>query len=155
MTEDIDDDIPEVASATIPSTRQQLYLRYFTAILIDLTVLNLFDEYWNLVTLDSFTISMLAAILLQVLLKLTLAIEHRIAHFFHGKPGIGARLLRGLSAWLVLFGSKFAMLAAINVAFGPDVVLGGPYHGVVAFIVLVVTMLVAEELIVRFYRRLS
>ena len=32
-----------VASAEIPSNRQRLFLRYFTAILIDLVVLNLFE----------------------------------------------------------------------------------------------------------------
>jgi len=35
--------------------RQQLFIRYFTAILIDLTVLNLFDEYWDNVVIESFT----------------------------------------------------------------------------------------------------
>jgi hypothetical protein len=65
------------ASARIPSTKQLLFLRYFTAILIDLAVLNLFDEYWEHVVIDSFTISLIAALLLQVLLKITLALEHR------------------------------------------------------------------------------
>jgi len=57
---------PEIAGTY--NARQQLFIRYFTAILIDLTVLNLFDEYWEYVEIDSFTISLLAALLLQVLL---------------------------------------------------------------------------------------
>jgi hypothetical protein len=70
------------ASARIPSTKQSLFLRYFTAILIDLAVLNLFDEYWEHVVIDSFTISLVAALLLQVLLKITLALEHLVADFW-------------------------------------------------------------------------
>jgi hypothetical protein len=66
-----------------------------------------------------------------------------------------AKFMRIFSAWLVLFGSKFVILAAINLAFGDDVSFGGPFHGIVAFIVVVVVMLVAEEAMVRFYRRLG
>ena len=155
MIDNSAEEIPEVASAQTPTGKQQLFLRYFTAILIDLTVLNLFDEYWDWVTVESFTISVLVAILLQILLKLTLALEHRVAAHFQARPGMSARIMRGLSAWLILFGSKFVMLFAIDVIFGSRILFGGPYHGVVTFIVLVITMLIAEELLVRFYRRLS
>ena len=38
------------ASAEMPTDRQRLFLRYFTGVLIDLVVLNLFDEYSDKVT---------------------------------------------------------------------------------------------------------
>jgi len=139
------------ASATIPSTRQLLFLRYFTAILIDLAVLNLFDEYWEHVVIDSFTISLVAALLLQVLLKVTLALEHRVADFFKARTGGMAKFMRYFSAWAILFGSKFVILEVVNRIFGKDVYFGGPLHGVLAFIAVIVVMLVAEEFIVRFY----
>ena len=44
---------------------------------------------------------------------------------------------------------------AIDIAFGADVEFSGPAHGVVAFIVVVVVMLTAEEIAVRIYRRLG
>jgi hypothetical protein len=145
----------EVASAETPTTRQRLFVRYLTAILIDLLVLNLFVEFWQHVAIDSFSVSLLAAILLQVLLKLTLSLEHWVAGYFTARTGGLWKFLRIFSAWLILFGSKFVMLGAINFAFGDAVFFGGPLHGVVAFIVVVVAMLVAEELVVRFYRRLD
>ena len=144
-----------VASAETPTTKQRLFVRYLTAILIDLLVLNLFVEYWQHVTIDSFSLSLLAAVLLQVLLKLTLTLEHRVGGYFSSKSGALWKSLRIFSAWLILFGSKFVMLGAIKLAFGDEVRFSGPLHGVVAFIVVVVTMLVAEELVVRFYRRLD
>jgi hypothetical protein len=147
--------IPGVALTETISNRQKLFLRYLTAILIDLTVLNLFDEYWNLVSVESFTISVLAAILLQVLLQATLAVEHRVAAFFNSKSGGLAKFLRFFCAWLVLFGSKFVMLGAIDFAFGDEVTFAGPAHGVVAFIAVIAAMLAAEELAVRIYRRLA
>jgi hypothetical protein len=146
---------PDLASAEALSTNQRLFLRYFTAILIDLVVLNVFAEYWHHVTIHSFTISLCAAVLLQVLLKLTLAIEHRVADYFNSKGGTKARAMRFVSACAILFLSKFVILGAINFAFGDSIVFSGPLHGVVAFIVVVVVMLAAEEAIVRFYNRLS
>ena len=135
--------------------RQQLFVRYFTAILIDLTVLNLFDEYWDNVVIESFTISLLAALLLQVLLQITLKIEHHIAAFFKAKTGAAAKVMRVLSAWAVLFGSKLVILEAINIVFGDQVLFKGPYHGIVAFIVVIVVMLAAEIIVLRFNKRLG
>jgi hypothetical protein len=143
------------ATAEKPTDRQRLFVRYFTGILIDLVVLNLFAEYWDAVSVESFTISLLAAILLQILLKLTIAIEHRVAMFFNARPGGFMRFMRFFSAWLVLFGSKFAILEAIALVFQDTVRFEGPFHGIVALIAVVVAMLIAEEAIVRLYRRLA
>ena len=142
-------------TAEAPSNKQRLFVRYFTAILIDLVVLNLFAEYWKNVFIDTFTTSLLAAIVLQVLLKLTVAIEHRIAAFFNARSGGLMKFLRFFCAWLVLFGSKFVILEAIAQLFGDDVRFYGAFHGVVALIVVIVAMLVAEEAIVRLYRKLG
>ena len=132
-----------------------MFLRYFTAILVDLVVLNVLAEYWTRVVVDSFTISLFTAVLLQVLLKLTLAIEHRIAAYFKSKEGAAARVLRFLAAWAVLFASKLVILAVVDFAFGEWIHFNGPNHGLLAFIGVVVAMLAAEEGFVRFYRRLA
>lgn len=146
---------PEVASALTPTSRQQYFLRYFTAILTDLVVLNLFDEYWSRVHIESFTVSLLAAILLQILLQATLHLEHRVDRFFRARHGLQFEVLRWTGRWLVLFVSKFVILYALEFAFGDGVHFAGAAHGVLAFIVVVVSMLAAEELLVRFYRRLG
>ena len=140
--------------AQTPSNRQRLFLRYFTAILIDLVVLNLFVEYSENVAVDSFTVTLFAALLLQILLKLTLAIEHRVAAYFKAKQGGLARFMRFFSAWVLLFGSKFVILEAIDIVFGDSLRFLGALHGLVTLIVVIVAMLLAEELILRFYRRL-
>jgi hypothetical protein len=144
------------ASAEMPSDRQRLFLRYFTGVLIDLVVLNLFNEYSDKVRVDSFTISLLAAILLQALLKATIAVEHQVALYFKSRPaGRFNTFLRFFGAWLVLFGSKFVILEALSFAFGDSVRFEGAFHGLVWLIIVVVVMLVAEELIVRLYRRIA
>jgi len=138
-----------------PSLRQRVFLRYLTATLVDLVVLGLFVEYWEYVSADSFTVILLAAIVLQVLLKLTIVVEHRVAAFFNARPGGFARFMRFLSAWLVLFGSKFVILEALVFAFGNRLKFSGPFHGIVALIVVVVVMLVVEAVLVKIYRRLG
>ncbi len=149
------EDFAGVALAETPNNRQRLYVRYFTAILIDLAVLNLFAEHWERVQVNSFTLSLLAAILLQLLLKATLAVEHRVAAYFHDKAGLGWKAGRLLSAWSILFLSKFVMLWVINFSFGDSIHFAGPHHGVLAFIVVIVVMLLAEEVFVRLYRKLA
>jgi hypothetical protein len=139
-----------------PSSRQRAFFRYLTATLVDLAVLNLFIEYWReYVAADSFSITLLAAAVLQVLLKLTIALEHRLAAFFNARQGGFAKFMRFFTAWLVLFGSKFVILEALILAFGDRLRFGGPFHGIVALIVVVVVMLVVEVTIVKFYRSLG
>jgi hypothetical protein len=149
------EEVPGIALTEDMNNSQRLFVRYLVAVLIDLTVLNLFDEFWALVTVDPFSVSVLAAILLQVLLRATLVLEHKVAGYFNAKSGGFARFMRFFTAWLILFGSKFVMLGAIDFAFGDDVAFAGPLHGVVAFIVVVMVMLAAEEVAVRIYRRLG
>jgi hypothetical protein len=134
---------------------QARFMRYFTAILIDLVVLNLFAEHWDAVHVDNFTITLAAAVLLQVLLKVTIAIEHRVAAFWKSKEGTLAVVMRFLTAWLILFGSKFAILEAVDLAFGGQIEFSGMLHGVVAIILVLTVMVVAELLVVRIYHRLG
>jgi len=138
-----------------PSARQRAFGRYLTATLVDLVVLNLFVEYWEHASAISFTVTVLAAVLLQFLLKVTIAVEHRLAAFFNARPGGFAKFMRFFTAWLVLFGSKFVILEALALAFGDGLRFGGPWHGIVALIVIVVAMLAVEAALVKFYRWLG
>jgi len=142
-------------SVVAHSNTQRLFLRYYTGFLMDLVVLNLFAEYWTLVTVDTFTTSLWAALLLQVLLKLTIAFEHKVMDWFKGRGGAWMTFLKYFVAWLILFGSKFVILEALAQVFGDNVKFGGMWHGVVTLIVVVVVMLVAEEIMVRIFRKLA
>lgn len=136
----------------MPTDNQRLFVRYFTGVLIDLTVLNLCDEFSDSVTVAAFSWSLLAAVLLQFLLKLTIAIEHQVAAYFNAKQGAFMKFMRFFGAWFVLFVSKFVILEAITFAFGDKVRFEGMLHGVVPLIVVVTIMVVAEELLVRLVR---
>ena len=143
-------------SGLTPSSSQRLFLRYYTGFLMDLVVLNLFAEYSEKVNVDTFTTSLWAALVLQILLKVTIIFEHKAMDWFNARGGGGFNtFLKYFVAWLILFGSKFVILEAIAQIFGKEVHFLGIWHGVITLIVVVVVMLVAEELMVRVYRKLA
>lgn len=139
----------------LASVRQRYFVRYLTAILLDLAVLGLFAEHWDHVVAQSFSVVFAAAVLLQVLLKLTLAAEERIGAHFAERPGRRAKVLRVLFTWLLLVGSKFGILAVVNFTFGEQLTFHGPFHGMVAFVLVIVAMLGAEAAVRWVYRRLG
>jgi len=139
-----------------PSPKQRAFLRYFTATLVDLVVLGLCAQFApDYVAVDSFTIMLLAAVLLQVLLKIALVVEHKVAAFFNARPGGFNKFMRFFAAWVVLFVSKFVILETVVLTFGDRVIFGGPLHGVVSLIAVVTVMLVVEAALVKFYRSMS
>ena len=139
-----------------PSSKQLAFMRYFTAVLVDLVVLNLFIEYWpDRVSASSFTVTLLAAAVLQVLLKLTLMLEHKVAAYYNAKPGSFNKCMRYFTAYMILFGSKFAILETLAFAFGDGLRFGGAYHGIVALILVVTAMLAAEFILVKTYRSMA
>ena len=141
--------------ATVPSTRQRLFLLFFVGTLIDLVILSLFAEYTTKVYVDSFTTALLASIVLQALLKLTIVAEHRVLALFKNKSGAAWTALKYFCAWLILFGSKFVILEALALLFGKDVHFNGVLHGLLWVIIVAVTMVVVEEVFARLYRKLA
>lgn len=131
--------------------RQQQFLGVVLFVLVDVSVLALFVEHWDRIVIDSYTITLLTAIVLQAMLKATLAIEHRIADFFGDRSGPGAMSLRVLATWGVLFGSKLVILEAVDLLFGDHVELGG----FIPFVILVITMLAVEAIVERLYNALA
>jgi hypothetical protein len=130
---------------------QVLFVRYFNAVLVDLVVLGLLNEYWNRVDIDSFSVALLAAVILQVLLKVSLALEHKVGMYFKKKSGLTAKVMRIVSAWGILFVSKLIILWAIDVAFGNSFIFHGKFHGVFPFLILIVVIIMAEKLVQKIF----
>ena len=139
----------------INSYKQEVFVRYLAATLIDLVVLNLFDEYWDNVIVGSFTISLLVAILLQALLKVTIKLEHRVAKWFDSKSFMFKRFTKFMTLWAVLFGAKVLILELLSLVFGDKMVFKGAWHGVIAFLVVVTVMILVEQLAVKINKSLQ
>lgn len=114
--------VKEKKNHTIPhnTKRQMIFFSWTKDILIYVTVLNLFVEYNPAKIIDSFTVSILTAILLKIILELILRLEHIVADVFKAN-----KVLKVFFIWLILFGSKFLILELVNFVFGEHVELGG------------------------------
>jgi hypothetical protein len=138
------------------NNRQQLFLKNTFLVLIDLTILGFFNQYWDLIFIETFTIALLTAMLLQFLMQVALKIEHRVAdRLFGDKTDTRTKLMRAMSAWAIIFVSKLVILKAISFSFGDSVVFSGPIHGLVAFLTLVIVIIIAEQLVLWVYRSLG
>ena len=82
-------------------------------------VLNLFVEYLPQVLSETFTRSLLTAVLLKGVLEVVVAAKNRVtARFRQASTPIG-KVLAAVLLWAVLFGSKFLVLEAVNLVFAP------------------------------------
>ena len=120
-------------------------------VLVYVVVLNLFVEYVDAVVIDSFAISILTAVLLKLLLDVILGLEHRVSDFFERRSGAVFTILGLLSAWVILFLSKFALLEIVDIVFGDEVELGG----LLEVILLVIALMATRRLFQWIYERLG
>jgi hypothetical protein len=122
------------------------------SILMNIVILNFFVEHVDEVVIDSFSISVLTAILLTVMVALISRVEHRVHHFFFDEEtGRGSKVLGWLVIWGILFGGKLLILEVVNWVFGDHVQLG---H-LLEVILLVLTMLVVQGLMDKLYEVLG
>ena len=136
--------------------RQRLFLMFTLFVLADLAVINLFDEYAsNYFHISSFTASIVMAVILQILLVITIKIEHKIADFFKGKEGVMNLILRILVTWALLFGSKIIMMKIVDLILGNKIEYYGPYHGLGAFVLIIIGMIIAENLLKKVFLSLK
>jgi len=136
--------------------RQRLFLIFTFFVLADLTVINLFDEFaGDYFHISSFTASIVMAVILQILLVITIKIEHKIANFFKSKEGVINLILRILVTWALLFGSKIIMMKIVDLILGDKIEYYGPYHGLGAFILIIIGMIIAENLLKKVFLSLK
>ena len=146
----------QVSELRTVNLAQQLFLKYTLLVLLDLTTLNLFNQYWDYVYIETFTISLLTALLLQILMQTAIHFEEFVAdRFFAGKSSMQAKVARGVSAWVIIFISKLIILETINFAFGTRVLFTGPIDGVAAFLVVVIVIIIVEQSVMKIYRSLE
>ena len=132
---------------TTVTSGQARFTSWASDVLVYTVVLNLFVEFSDAIVIDSFTISILTAAVLKVMLDILTSVEDRVHEFVSRY----SKVLGYLSMWVVLFLSKFVILEVIDIVFGDHVDLG-KFLDVVA---LIITMMVVRELTRRAYLALG
>lgn len=88
-------------------------------------VLNLAVEYMPAVITETFSLSLLTAVLLKVVLEVVVAIKNRAKKRFKSADTPVGKVVAFLMLWGVLVGSKFVVLELVALLFGDSVKLGG------------------------------
>jgi hypothetical protein len=140
------------ATVGLSITRAQFsFARALTEILIYVVVLNLFVEYVHTVVIDSFTVSVLTAVLLWLMLRAIIGVEHAVTRYFNQKKAVFYRVLRYACVWAILFVSKFVILEVVAFVFAGRAALG---H-FLAIVAIVVALMASEALLGWIFRRLG
>ena len=121
------------------TTRQQVFTEIVVGTLIYVVVLGFFRDYTDIVTANTFSTILLAALVLQILTYLTFLLKKRIVAWLKDKPGLVYRLLMFFCVWLVMFLSKFVFIAVLDLLFSQYIYVHG-FFGIL-FVVLSVTIL--------------
>lgn len=107
-------------------------------VFVYIVVLNLAIEYVPSVISESFTLSIVTAVLLKATLEVVLALKARILTRFKSSSSAGTRTLWAAMLWILAVGSKVIVLELIALVFGDSVSLGGfiPVTGLVICLML-------------------
>jgi hypothetical protein len=108
-------------------------------VFVYVVVLNLFVEYFPQVFSETFTLSLLTAILLKGVLEVVVAAKSHVKAQLRAASTPFGKLVAAFLLWLVLFGSKFVVLEVIDLVFEDSVRLGGFFSVTLLIILLMIS----------------
>jgi len=120
-------------------------------VLVYVIVLNLAIEFFPSVISETFTLSLLTAVLLKVVLELVLLVKNAIKRRLRSASKVGERILAAAMLLVVLPASKLVVLELVALIFGDSVQLGG-FFLVTGLIIVLMIARGGVRLIFRDYR---
>lgn len=114
-------------------------------VFVYVVVLSLAVEYFPSVISETFTLSLLTAVLLKLVLEVVLRLKERVLRAFRSATSRRHRIVAALGLWAVAAGSKFVVLELVALIFGDSVRLGG----IVSVTALVIVLLLARAAVRR------
>jgi hypothetical protein len=94
-------------------------------VFVYVVVLNLAIQYKPSVISETFTLSLLTAVLLKLALEVVILLKGEILTRLHAADTRRAKIVAAVSLWVVAAGSKFVVLELVDLVFGDAVSLGG------------------------------
>jgi len=116
-------------------------------VFVYVVVLNLFVEYLPQVISETFTLSLLTAVLLKGVLEIVVAAKNRVKARFRQASTPMGKVVAAVLLWVVLFGSKFLVLEVVALVFRDGVSLGGFFSVTALILVLLVSRAVVRRLL--------
>ncbi len=116
-------------------------------VFVYVVVLNIAIEYSPSVISESFTLSLLTALLLKIALELVILLKRRIIGGLRAANTRLAKAAIAIGLGLFAMGSKFVVLALIDVTFGDAVSLGGFIHVTLLIVALLISRSAVRRLL--------
>ena len=104
-------------------------------VFVYVVVLNLAVQFVPMVISETFTVSLLTALLLKVVLEVVVFFKNRVKARFKAATTPLGKTGSALLLWVILVASKFVVLELVALLFGTRVSLGG-FFSVTALIIL-------------------
>lgn len=131
--------------------KQALFREMVLGILLYTVVLGFFNDYTGFLYTSSFSITFLAAVVMQIMTYLTFSLKNRIVRWFSNREGRFKQVGLVGSVWLVMFLSKFVFLEVIDIVFGSAVAISS----FIGLILIIVCLTIAQQLVELTYERLG
>ncbi len=139
------------SSAGNPPQPLRAWLRAHPADVVDVfvyvVVLNLAIQYLPAVISETFTLSLLTAVLLKLALEVVVWLKAMVLQRLKSASTPLTRTLAGLLLWALAIGSKLVVLWLIDLAFGGEVSLGGFFSVTLLVIVLLLARAAVRRLL--------
>jgi len=132
------------------SKNQKLFIDWTLDLLVYIVILNIFAQYSSSIYFENFTISILTAIVLKILLVLIFKLEHKVYRIFKSIEGKLSKTLNIIISLLILFFSKFVILEIINIVFGEYVEI----KGFIPLMFMIIIMIVTRKTIEGVYKKI-
>lgn len=113
--------------------RQEIFIQMVIGTLIYSVVFGFFSDYTNLVHTNSYSITFIAALLMQLLVYPTFKLKSLIARWFRKKNTKARKVGLVFTIWAILFVSKFIFLEVLNVVLGDYIEIG--FIGIILVII--------------------
>ncbi|WP_157592052.1 hypothetical protein [Solirubrobacter soli] len=94
-------------------------------VFVYVVVLNLAMQYKPSVISETFTLSLLTAVLLKLALEVVILLKGKVLTRLRAADTRRAKLVAAVSLWVVAAGSKLVVLELVDLVFGDAVSLGG------------------------------
>jgi hypothetical protein len=104
---------------------------------------------WVATTSETFTLSLLTAVLLKGVLEIVVAAKNWVKARFRAASTPIDKVLAAVMLWAVLFGSKFLVLEVVALVFGGRVSLGGFFSVTLLILVLLLSRAAVRRLLRR------
>lgn len=134
-----------------PGFKQRLFREMLIGTLIYSVVIGFFNDYTNIISTRSYSITFALAIVLQLLTFLAIYIKGLVVKYSKKHYGKKAKAILILGVWAISFFSKFVFLWVISLLFRESVEISG----FVNIFVIVIVMIAIQKIIETIDKKLA